>query len=201
MERLLTDPEFLLSVQEAYEAENSPEKRALRAEQQVQDLRVQQQMHQIAQEGQQFLQQEIQPAIGLLTHALPTISEGELVDRITMAMQAHAEVAPNGEPYIPPSRYDAIRKYIVDDLAIWAQALHQRRSVPATPTPAQTKAARELERARVEAHKAKRMVGHTTRPVGQAGAPAPAKKAATPSTVDDAVDSALQSALASFTAA
>ena len=112
---------------------------------------------------------------------------------------AHAEVAPNGQPYVPASRYDAIRQYVMDDLAIWAQALHVRRAVPAAPTKAEAKAERELERARVEAQKAKRMVGHTTKPVGPTGSQPVAKKASSPSTVDDAVESALQNALASFT--
>jgi len=107
------------------------------------------------------------------------------------------EVAPNGLPYVPPSRYEAIRQYIVEDLALWAQAAHSRRSKPVTA--AKQKANAELERAQVEAQKAKRMVGQKLKPVGQPGATAdrPAK-AKTIVSVDDAVESALSSVLSSI---
>jgi hypothetical protein len=193
MEKLLTDPDFLYSVQQAYEEENSPEQRAARAEAQVQNVYLQQQMQGISQQGEQFYVAEVAPALDMITKALPTVSEQELMSRMEMAMQAHAEMAPNGVPYVPPSRYDAIRQYIVEDLAMWAQAVHARRATPATPS----KAERELERARVQAQKAKRVVGQTTRPVGQPGREGPAK-AAKPSNIDDAVSSALNSVLSSI---
>lgn len=195
MERLLTDPDFLYTVQQAYEEENSPESRAQRAEQQVQMIQMQHELQKISDQGSVFYDQEVAPALDMITKALPSVSEDELASRMTMVMQAHAEMAPNGVPYIPPSRYDAIRQYIVDDLAIWAQALHARRVMPAAPS----KTDRELERARVEAQKAKRMVGHTTRPVGHAGKDVSAPRASKPATVDDAVSSALASVLSSMT--
>ena len=196
IERLLTDSDFLYSVQEAYQNENSPERRAERAEQRVHDMRVSQQMDSIGQQGMQFMQREIEPAIDMIVAALPTVTPEEVANRIAMVMQAHAQQAPNGAMYVPASRYDAIRQYIVDDLAIWAQTQHDRRKAPAATSAGQQKAERELERARVEAQKAKRMVGQTTRPVGQAGKDFAKPRATKPSSVDDAVASALDSVLA-----
>jgi hypothetical protein len=194
LERLLTDEDFLYSVREAYENENSPERRAQRAEERVQNMQVQQQMSSIEATGMQFLGSEIEPAIELISTALPTVSQEELASRIGMVMQAHAERAPNGALYVPASRYDAIRQYIVEDLAIWADAQHKRRRVPATPP----KVDRELERARVEAQKAKRMVGQTMKPVGRAGRDVPPPRSAKPATIDDAVSSALNSVLSAL---
>jgi hypothetical protein len=194
LERLLTDEDFLYSVREAYENENSPERRAQRAEERVQNMQVQQQMSSIEATGMQFLGSEIEPAIELISTALPTVSQEELASRIGMVMQAHAERAPNGALYVPASRYDAIRQYIVEDLAIWADAQHKRRQVPATPP----KVDRELERARVEAQKAKRMVGQTMKPVGRAGRDVPQPRSAKPATIDDAVSSALNSVLSAL---
>lgn len=198
MERLLTDENFLEAVREAYLQENSPERRAERAEQQVQDIRVQHQLEAIEQQGNMFLQSELEPAVKLMTTALPTVSTEELESRILMAMQAHAEQAPNGVLYVPPSRYDAIRQYIVEDLSIWAQAQHARRS-QSVATPAQAKATAELQRAQVEAQKAKRAVGQATKPVGTPAKESPKPKAAAkPATVDDAINSALSEVLSSI---
>jgi hypothetical protein len=128
------------------------------------------------------------------------VTHDELVDRMAFTLQAHAEKGPNGQPFIPPSRHDAVRRYIVEDLAIWAQVQHARRQ-PDAPTPSAAKAAptkvdAELARAQVSAQKAKRAVGQATRPVGRATMPATSKKPSTlPATVDDALESAMDSIL------
>lgn len=195
MERLLSDEDYRERVYEAYLAETSPERRAERAEQEIANLRVQHEMQTISQSGERFYEGEVVPAIRMITDVLPTVSVEELEAKIEMALQAHAEVAPNGVPYVSPSRYDAIRKYIVEDLALWAQAAHVRRTQPAQAA----KANAELERAQVEAQKAKRMVGQKLKPVGSTVTTQDRPKAAAkPATVDDAVDSALSSILSSI---
>lgn len=199
MERLLNDEGFLEAVRDAYLAENSPEKRAERAEQRVEALRIEHQLETIRSSGEQFYGGEIEPALGMIAKALPTVSTDELESKLHMALQAHVEVAPNGVPFIPPSRYDAIRQYIVEDLALWAQAAHTRRAQPAAPSAEQVKAKAELERAQVEAQKAKRAMAQRLKPVGTAGKTADRPKvAAKPATVDDAVSSALNEVLLSL---
>lgn len=195
MERLLNDEDFRDRVYESYLAETSPERRAERAEQAMENLRIQHQLESISSSGEQFYESEVVPALEMIVKALPAVSVDELSAKLEMALQAHAELAPNGVPYVPPSRYDAIRKYIVEDLALWAQAAHVRREQPAQAAQANA----ELERARVEAQKAKRVVGQKMKPVGTAGASADRPKAAAkPKTLDDAVDSALHSVLSSI---
>ena len=197
MERLLADEEYRERVYEAYLAEQSPEKRAERAEQAVTDLRVAHELQTISQSGEQFYTTEVDPALRLIAGTLPTITVDELEAKLELAMQAHVEVAPNGVPYIPPSRYDALRQYIVEDLALWAQAAHAKRAKPAAQQQALQQAA--LDKARVEAQKAKREIGKQLKPVGRAGDVKPSPKAdAAPSTVDDAVRVALSNAMASF---
>jgi hypothetical protein len=199
IERLLTDEDFLYAVREAYEVENSPEKRAERAMRETENLRVQYQMADIERSGAQFYESEVSPAIDMIVTALPTIAPDELLERFTYAMQAHVEVAPNGQPYIPASRYDAVRKYIVDDLASWAQFQHSRRAQPVAPSPVQAKESKELERARVDAQKAKRVVGQATKPIGRSGGTSTEKpRASRIASVDDAVSSALDEVLSSI---
>jgi hypothetical protein len=200
IEKLLMDDDFLLAVRDAYGEENSPESRAARAEQQVQDIRVHHQMSAIAEKGQVFYEAEVMPALEMIAEALPSISMDELAEKFEMAMYAHVERAPNGEAYVPASRYDAIRQYILDDLAVWAQGQHSRRLQSTTSSPKQEtqKALAERDKARVEAQKAKRAVGQKTLPVGSAGKPSGKPKANAGNTVDDAVASALSTALSSF---
>ena len=195
MERLLTDEAFREAVYESYLAQNSPEQRAVRAEQRIEDLKIQHQLQQISTHGEQFWTTEVAPALEMITKALPTVSEDELGSRLQLVMKAVADVAPDGTPYVSPTHYDTIRQYIVEDLALWAQAAHVKRAQPAI----QQQQVVELDRARVEAQKAKRMVGQTLKPVGQAGAaPDRAPKPKPIATLDDAVDSALSSVLASI---
>lgn len=200
IEKLLLDDDFLLAVRDAYGEQNSPEQRAVRAEQQVQDIRVQHQMSAIAEKGEMFYENEVMPALNMIAEALPSISAGELAEKFQMAMYAHVERAPNGEAYIPASRYDAVRQYILDDLAVWAQAQQGRRSRATTSSPQREtqKALAERDQARIESQKAKRAVGQKTLPVGSAGKPSGKPKAYAGNTVDDAVASALSTALSSF---
>ena len=201
IEKLLLDDDFLMAVRDAYGEENSPERRAVRAEQAVEDIRVQHQMTAIAEKGQVFYEREVMPALDMIAEALPSVSAEELAEKFQMAMYAHVERAPNGEAYIPASRYDAVRDYILEDLVIWAQGQQGRRSRTTTsPSPRQEtqKALAERDKARIEAQKAKRVVGQKTLPVGNAGKPSGKPKVAAGNTIDDAVASALSSALSSF---
>lgn len=198
LERILTDEDFFLAVRDAYSAENSPEKRAERAEREIEQLKVQSQLADISRQGQAFYEGEVRPAMDLIAQALPTVTPAELEERMAYAMQLHAQVGPNGQPYLPASQFDAARQYIVNDLAVWAQMMHARRSEPAT-SPQLEQAQAAAAKAQVEAQKAKRAVGQATKPVGRPASNTPAKpKAAKPATIDDAVDSAMSEVLASL---
>lgn len=195
MQRLLEDEDFLYAVREAYENENTPERRLARAEQEKRDLQVQYEMSNIVERGTTFYETEVGPALNMIADSLPTVPFEELEERFAYAMQAHVERAPNGQPYIPASRYDAVRRYILDDLAGWAQFQHSRRS---TATTEQSGAQKELEKARIDAQKAKRAVGQAMKPIGRAGRDTAKPRSARPATVDDAVSSALDEVLSSL---
>jgi hypothetical protein len=201
LERALTDPNFLAALQEAYEKEMSPEAEVKRAKDEVQTLRVQQQMEKIQEAGQHFYETEVAPAFDMIAKAAPSVTQEELEEKFAMAMAAHAEEAPNGESYVPASRYEAVRQYIVDDLAVWAMAHHQRRSQQATPAPKvetpKPVAPAKTDAAKVAEQQAKREVGKLTKPVGTAAKDSSTPKSAPPATLDDALTSALDSVLAS----
>lgn len=199
LERLLIDDDFFLAVQERFNTENSPERRAARAEEQLQSLQVERELQQISAVGQAFLDTELEPALRLMEQALPTVSRDELDERLEIAMQAHLVRGPGGVPYLPESRYAAVRKYIVEDLARWAQMVHLERS-ESRRDPEKERLVAERDKARIDSQKAKRQMTQAMNPVTRAAAPANAGKPRpkAPATLDDAVDSAMSAVLSSL---
>jgi hypothetical protein len=200
LQRLLTDEEYYLSVQEAFAAEMSPERRAERAEYEAASAREQVQWLPVVQQGEQFSAQEIVPAIGLIAQQLHTVTEAELESRLVAEMERHTVRGPNGNPIVPPAAYDAIRKYIVDDLAPWAQIQHYRRTQPPAPATPPKAAPRTATQDQVAAQRDKRKVGQVLRPVGSAAKPAPVSPtpAKAAKNIDEAADQAIRDVLAAF---
>jgi hypothetical protein len=205
LERLLTDDEYMMNVREVYERENSPEKRVTRAEQEVQNVRVQAQMERIASQGSQFYRDEVVPALAMIQEALPTVEMGEMEERIAYAMTLHAEQAPNGGKYLPPSQFAKLRQYLVQDLVFWAQMQHAMRTEgkeapPAVKSAAPAKANPDVTRAQAEAQKAKQALARASRPMGRGtdGKFREAPKAKPINTVDDAMGAALSAVMANI---
>ena len=199
MERLLTDDDYFLSSRDRFAEQNSPEQRAARAEREMQDLRVQTQMQSISARGEQFYQEEVAPALTMISQALPTITPDELEDRMAYAMSLHAATAPHGQKYLPASQYDKLRSYLVQDLVVWAQMQHAARSEDAPASQKSATAQSKLARAQAEAQKAKRVIGQATRPMGRAGnGQFKSGKSKPINNVDDALASATESVLSSI---
>lgn len=194
-ERILTDENFLEAVREAYQRENSPEQRASRAELEAQQLRVEREYAPRFAEQERFNDQEVIPALNMIVQALPEVTMQELEQKLEMVAIANAEVAPNGDRYIPASRFDAIRQYLVDDLAMWAQIQNARRSEGRQPSQAATL---ELDKARIEAQKAKRQVGQATKPMSSANGAVAPKKAKPPANIDEAQEQAEREVLSAM---
>ncbi len=209
MERLLSDPDYLARALAAYADEMTPEKEVARARQETADLRVQHELQQIAQHGEAFNATELAPAIEMIVTHLPTVMREELTQRVEMALLAHADTV-HGVQVVPPSRYPAIRKYLVEDLAVWAKAVHQARSQRTVSAPAskasKPPAAKDpaLTRAQQEAQRAKSVVGRATKPAAtpvegvSTKPPAASKPLPKNATVDDATNAALAEIMAAY---
>lgn len=198
LERILTDDDFLLAVREAYEKQNSPEARAARAEEEARNLRLEREYAPVLAQNEQFNEAEVIPALNTIVQALPSVTVEELEERLQYVALANAETAPNGQRYIPTSRFDAIRKYIVEDLAVWAQIQHARRLEANRPSPEIATAKAEADKARIEAQKAKRLVGQATKPIGSANGKVQPKKAKAPANIDEAQAQAEREVLAAM---
>lgn len=198
LERILTDEEFLLAVRDAYDKQNSPEARAARAEEEAKFLRIEREFAPVLAQNERFNETEVVPALETIVQALPSVTMEELEERLQMVALANAEVAPTGQRYIPTSRFEAIRKYIVEDLAVWAQILHARRLDAQRPSPELATAKAEVDKARIEAQKAKRMVGQATKPIGPTTGKVQPKKAKAPANIDEAQAMAEREVLAAI---
>lgn len=198
LERILQDDEFLFAVRDAYEKQNSPEARAQRAEEEARTLRVEREVAPVLMQNEQFNETEVIPALNTIAQALPSVTMEELEQRLEMVALANVVTAPNGQRYIPTSRFDAIRQYIVEDLAVWAQIQHARRSESQRPSLELVTAQAEADKARIEAQKAKRLVGQATKPIGSANGKVAPKKARTPANLDEAQSMAEREVLAAL---
>jgi hypothetical protein len=134
----------------------------------------------------------------MIQEALPTVEIGEMEERIAYAMALHAEQAPNGSKYLPPSQFPKLRQYLVQDLVFWAQMQHAMRTEgkeapPAAKSAAPAKANPEVTRAQAEAQKAKQALARASRPMGRGtdGKFSEKSKAKPINTVDDAVAAAM----------
>ena len=178
--------------------QNSPEARAVRAEEEARALRVEREYAPVFQQNEQFNETEVIPALNTIVQALPSVTVEELEERLQYVALANAETAPTGQRFIHPSRFDAIRKYIVEDLAVWAQVQHARRSESSRPSQEIATARAETDKARIEAQRAKRLVGQATKPMGSVNGKVQPKKARTAATVDEAQAMAEREVLAAM---
>jgi hypothetical protein len=192
IERLLQDEDFFYSVQEAFRQETTPERKAARAEEELQSYKVQKEMEEIHEQGMAFWSGEVEPALKMIHQALPSVTMEELEERMFYAMQAHADTAPNGSMYVPASRHEMVRKYVLEDLSVWAQVQNARRFAGTA------KAAPQSTAEQIAAQKAKRQVGQATRPVGGVGTVSAPPKNNRPATIDEALDSAMAAVLSNI---
>lgn len=194
IERLLTDDNYLYEVRDRYAEHNSPEERARRAEEQVHEVRAEAQMSEVRRVGSAFFNGEVAPALTLLEQHLPNVSKEEMAERTMRQLQSHYRKGPRGVMYLPPESHDALRDYLVNDLAVWAQGQNQLRGGAAT---SKKDAQDVVEKAQIESQKAKRVVGKKTRPVGRAAAGKTRAKPKEINNMNDAMASALDGVFAS----
>lgn len=196
LEQLMTDENRYLSEKDVWERMNTPEMRLQREREQLEQQRQQMELQRIASSGEQYFTQTLTPALDLIATAVPMVEPEELVAKVTL----YVKQLEGRKGYLTPDQYEYVSQYLVDEVAPWAQSLHEARqekwsarSAPAaatapTPTPAKDKAAA------VQTQKAKATVAKAIKPAGRGAAPAP-KARPTPNTVDDAMDDAVQSAI------
>lgn len=185
LESLLADPELYESVRQRYEEANSPEKREARLRQELDNQRNEVAKTKHAAAATQFFSEELMPALDTISAALPEVSAEELQSKMGMEMYKYME---NG--VVPPSRYNAIRSYIINELTPWAKSLHTARKTRFED--ANKKAALDVEKAKVEAQNSKNLVARVIRPATR---PVRTKAVSAGAHATDSVEGATDAAL------
>jgi hypothetical protein len=193
MRRVLEDEEVYLKARERYLQENSPERRAERAEAETRTVQEQRMAEQAALEGERFFESDVLPAIDEIATAFPEVEIEEISAQFTMHLMP---LMKNG--VVPRSKYAQVRQFLDSELREWASTKHEARA--AKIAAAKAPVAKEAEAAKVAAAKAKRDSAQATRPSARSGTSAPsARKPVGKMSVDEASDDALASVLSSIT--
>jgi hypothetical protein len=164
IERLFSDPLYFERAKELYLAQHSPESRASRAEQELQQHREQQAREREDQQIGSFTSQVLSPTVEALKQQNPLVSEAELVGQFSLLT---APLLVRGR--VPPDRLHNVQTLVEHDLATWARTLQvEREGSKKRETASQTATKTQLAAT-------KRQLARAVAPRGQAAPPAPAK--------------------------
>lgn len=170
LKRLLTDPEYLEQTLEKYAAANTPEARASRAEQALEQERVERQVLQDRQEFSAFVRDDVQSALAEALEAAPDIDPEEVTDWVTREIRTF-QTTRNAPP--PRRAFREILKVVREEI-VPRIAKEQARI-------AEVREARELKakqgKVAEKTKRAKVLAAGAVRPAGKGGgAPRPKAK-------------------------
>lgn len=139
-QRLFTEPELYEAARDEFALSNSPERRAARAEAQLQAERQRSAMEAQSTQVASFVQGVLMPKAEQLLKQYPTVSQEELLGRFAMTT---APLQVRG--IVPPERLGEVQALFDHDIAEWAKQQHtlrelDRREVDTQKQLAKTKA-------------------------------------------------------------
>jgi hypothetical protein len=123
-DRIFNDPAFYEEARLAYINQNSPESRAQRAEQQLQQIEVAKRQEAEKQQIAGFVEQTIMPVMSRLLQENPMLNENELIGRYTTLT---APLLVNGR--VPLTRLRDVEHIVGNDLSLWAQQIQYERTL------------------------------------------------------------------------
>jgi hypothetical protein len=159
--RFLSDPNFREAALAEWEMAQTPEAQARRLAEEREAFYREQQMTQIRTQGEQFFATSVAPSIEMITKALPEVSEQEIAAHMHLFLAREAV-----DGVVHPSRYDAVKQYIVQELVPWAEQVNASRTQKVTRAAASASA--QVQSAKREVAKVKQAVAKAGRPIGTA---------------------------------
>jgi hypothetical protein len=178
-ERLLTDETFFESALTEYQAYNAPDAVIARQRAEIEALRnAKSQPAQTSESDQakQFFDTKAAPVIQSIASQFSTVTGEELIGKF-MLLTAPLQV--NGR--VPVQRLADVERIIVNELAPWAQHLHEDRTAEQAR---RAKAVKDAERAKLAAATQKRQLARAIKPAGRAS-PDVAPRRPSAGTADD----------------
>lgn len=194
LEQLLADETTYVAEKDAWDRQNTPEMRLERERQKLEMERQQMALQQVAQQGEQYFTGTLTPALDLIAEAVPMVEPEEIVAKVAL----YVRTLEGRKGYVTPDQYQQLNQFVLEEVAPWAQSLHEARTEKygARTAPAEVPAtkAQDQKATAVQSQKAKAAVAKAVKPVGKGAGVAPKSRPA-PSNVDDAMEDAVQAAI------
>lgn len=194
LEQLLADETTYVAEKDAWDRQNTPEMRLQRERDRLEQERQQMELQKISAQGEQYFTGTLTPALDLIAEAVPMVEPEEIVAKVAL----YVRTLEGRRGYVTPEQYQYLNQFVLEEVAPWAQSLHEARMekygtkvAPPTTPPAKVE---DKKAAAVQQQKAKATVAKAVKPVGRGAAPAPKSRPA-PNNVDEAMDDAVQSAI------
>lgn len=168
-ERILQDPDLYVQAVQAWQAQNSPEQRAHRAEEQLaavtkqqQEMTAQTTQQRQSAEAYQYAATRIAPVVESMATQYPTLDPAEITAQFHVLTAPLLQARPGGGVWVPPNKLPEVEALVTSSMVPWAQALHTKRSAA---TQAQTtQAAAQVAQAQTTAQLAKRQLARAAAP-------------------------------------
>lgn len=194
LEQLLADETTYVAEKDAWDRQNTPEMRLERERQKLEMERQQMELQRVAQQGEQYFTGTLTPALDLIAEAVPMVEPEEIVAKVAL----YVRTLEGRKGYVTPDQYQQLNQFVLEEVAPWAQSLHEARTEKygkKAETPVAPPAKVEDKKAvAVQSQKAKAVVAKAVKPVGKGAGVAPKSRPA-PSNVDDAMEDAVQAAI------
>ncbi len=194
LEQLLADETTYVAEKDAWDRQNTPEMRLERERQKLEMERQQMALQQVAQQGEQYFTGTLTPALDLIAEAVPMVEPEEIVAKVAL----YVRTLEGRKGYVTPDQYNQLNQFVLEEVAPWAQSLHEARTEKygTRTAPAEVPAAKVQDKkaVAVQSQKAKAAVAKAVKPVGKGAGVAPKSRPA-PSNVDDAMEDAVQAAI------
>lgn len=185
LERLLSDPDYRENAIQHFAAQQTPEKRAERAQQEVEQLKLSHEQQAIAAQGKQFFAADVLPSYEMTVKAFPNVTDIEIGQKL---MGFVNRLKDSRTDLVPPSAYPKISQFFLTDLIPWARSLDDVRAVERgtksgremaqSSAQAQTKTDADLDAERLKNQRLRRTATTNLRPPGRGATSAPAPKKA-----------------------
>lgn len=195
-ERILQDPDLYVQAVQAWQAQNSPEQRAKRAEEQLAALSKQHQevttrstTQRQSAEAYQYASTRIAPAVESMATQYPTLDQSEITAQFHVLTAPLLEAKPGGGVWVPPNKLPVVEQLIASEMIPWAQGLHAKRN--ASQQAQSAASAAQVTQAQTQTQLAKRQLARAaapalTSPTADVPRPKPIK------TSGDAMEAALE---------
>lgn len=185
---LLSDETYYEVARQEFLKNNSPEERARRAEESLQQQRQVERVQEQKRQGQAYIQTNILPAVERILQTFPSVSEDEVMGRFNRLITPYLE---NG--VVPINSLPAVKQLVEQEMNNWAQSITAERDTARKQQ--EEKVQKIVKTEKVKTTLAKRELARTLKPQGTLANVKETKKSKQYKSADDWANSAVNDIL------